>query len=1386
MQNDLPSHRHSSLTIIAASLGAFAALVLIAFALTPLFLSSAIGNRMLVKMISNQTGLKIQADAIYLSWIGHQEAKGITLQKPDSQLLLTCSEISCDAPLWKLLFQKDLDTLTLTGLNARLGTPLQRVATPLTAMGYKLYHARPETWNFERAKTAGIDDRKPVDIRNMGRFTIVDSSEFSRSSKSKFQAAHGIKTAGFAAVPSFEYITIPTLKLPFKGKIFIEDAKVEITSIGIEPIFFDQLKASMQLMPQSQITLSLSCTTQQQQTQGMLSLQGSASLLNSSFPKIAMQASATQLPVRGIDQLAACFSHELNGLIYEALGSVMDAQCNFTIAEGNFDLSLHVQSPQVSAQLATQTLNGMVSLKNPAQFHLNLTPALLQKIIKNSPPLALLSLDQPLLLQGTLSQFCCPIPAQASDLLKSSFQLEVASLAQARLTLNGAPLFFNSLQFSCNSLSLEEEIAFSLSTALQTQSQSGSVALQADFKHIFSQNPTGSILVNADHLPTEWIGIALQSKVDLAALLGPAADLRASLQMTENNPTLNLKWNSQFLNVASLDLSLNSPWTLISPASFTIGFNPKLSFFDPFKISKAGPIQGTLQNLAIPANNIQGIRLNAVIHTEEIETHGALPLNISTLKATLEANTLDQISLEIEGSPLKASISGALKLSPLAFALDKPLTVQYTLDDPTLKAWAQSAPHLAKPALIQLSIDPTLLSIDALDLNQLSLKGELSTPEITLGSQGKMITLQNTTFPFQWDSKAKTASVQLASKVSIPKINDLGYNPSEGAGSIQAACSISNFFSDQGFDLNRVSIQAALELKNLSSTLLDAFSGKTALSPLIGPVFSGKIKLQSFIDKQNIAIQWASQYLNIESSFAIDNSAIQLQGDANQISWILTPDSYKIIDKARTAASDAALPFEISQSSTFTISLAKLCLPVIAKKEIFSLFDRIPDIALDLSKLQLNASASNPKLAFFDKKSKETIQFNNLLLSLTKSADKGPLTASLESGVLTQTGSANTLQSVKNGSFSLSGNLLQTLNDAGAFDISHLSGSLQAKIQQMPARALDLIARSQGRTDFPFTTIFGDMINASMKIDLKNFAGPLTLNINTPMTRVDLNGHLLNGALLLNDAIYAQTRITPEISRLILKEVNPLNLSYIYSQSPITLEIASAGFYFPLYPFSLGKIAIPEATIELGKIACRNEGNVNIALGLLKTKQFDKSSELNLWFAPIELSVKQGFAAIDRTEILLADTFDVCLWGSLDLVKHYVDMTLGLTAQTLSKAFGIKNLPENYVLTIPMKGAADNVQINTGKATTKVALLLAWQNKNIAGAFGGGPAGALVGEFLGKIATLPDSDAKVPPAKHPFPWEVGKRSKTSQAPHEKKRPFKSNEKPLKQILKLMR
>jgi hypothetical protein len=219
------------------------------------------------------------------------------------------------------------------------------------------------------------------------------------------------------------------------------------------------------------------------------------------------------------------------------------------------------------------------------------------------------------------------------------------------------------------------------------------------------------------------------------------------------------------------------------------------------------------------------------------------------------------------------------------------------------------------------------------------------------------------------------------------------------------------------------------------------------------------------------------------------------------------------------------------------------------------------------------------------------------------------------------------------------------------------------------------------------------------------------------------------------------------LSRVLLNSVNPLDLSAITAEAPITLKIPAQGFSYPVHPSNPALINIPSGRLDLGKLYCHNEGNVNVTLGLLKLQQFSQNQNLELWFAPLDLHVVNGIMECERTEILLAQTYQVCVWGDLKFPSKKVDMVLGLTAGCLRAAFGIKDLPNDYVLQIPMKGPMNDVKINTGKATAKIAALLLWQQKDVA------LGKSSLGKLLNKVGPLPDSDTKAPPAKRPFPWE---------------------------------
>ncbi|MES2122683.1 MAG: hypothetical protein V4492_07915, partial [Chlamydiota bacterium] len=708
--------------------------------------------------------------------------------------------------------------------------------------------------------------------------------------------------------------------------------------------------------------------------------------------------------------------------------------------------------------------------------------------------------------------------------------------------------------------------------------------------------------------------------------------------------------------------------------------------------------------------------------------------------------------------------------------IKQPLFLQFSVDDAQLKKWTPSAPQLAKPFLVQCSLNPMVINLRTLALQKLRGSGSLTIPELALSLPKQTVQITNVQMPFQWDPQAKSAAIEFSATVP---------NPSVQSGSLQGQISLSGFAMDPDVQMKKALLNASCDFQNISSSLLDVITGKP-LSAIAGASFSGKLKVQSTPDKQTLALNWNSPYLNWNTAFSINSKAIELQGTKNQLNWTLTPEGYQVVDSLLTGPTKGVVPFELQEKSTFAIQFDKLYLPVSPKQNQDTLADRIPHVNFDLGNLEVIASARNPALSFFDKSSHESIQLSTVAFTLNKSQKTEPMAFSIDTSVLSKAAQGG---GSKSGTLSLAGKILPSYNAQNQFDLSNLTTTATMKMQQFPSRVLDILARAKGRTDFPFSTLFGDAINADANLDLKQFSGPVNLNLNSRNTRLSLAGTLAAGALTLREHVYAQLKITPEISRLVLREFNPLSLSYLYSQDPVSLEVLADGFYMPIYPLQIEKTTIPEISIELGKITCKNEGNVNVTLGLLKSKKIGKNSDLDLWFAPMALHIKQGSVDMERTEVLIASTFDVALWGNVDLPKDRVDMVLGLTANTLKQAFGVKNLPENYVLTLPMRGTMNNVKIDTGKATAKVALLLAWQQAESAGAMAGGSAGALIGGLVGKMATLPDSDAKVPPAKHPFPWEVGgKKSKkaTSHKTSEKKKHFKQNEKPLKQILKVIR
>lgn len=309
------------------------------------------------------------------------------------------------------------------------------------------------------------------------------------------------------------------------------------------------------------------------------------------------------------------------------------------------------------------------------------------------------------------------------------------------------------------------------------------------------------------------------------------------------------------------------------------------------------------------------------------------------------------------------------------------------------------------------------------------------------------------------------------------------------------------------------------------------------------------------------------------------------------------------------------------------------------------------------------------------------------------------------------------------------------------------------EIEQFPSAFFDLFIPHSAET---CSTFFGPLLTANATWALEEQSGPLTLRLHSSNARISLNGHLQKGLLSLKEPLHLQLSFTPAIASLLF-DIDPSIT--VVPQDPLTLEIAKDGTLIPLFPFDPSLLNIQKGRLELGQIICSNTNALNLALSLLNQELV---KNVHLWFTPIDLHVVNGMLYMDRTEVLVNRLLEVCFWGKANLSQDHMRMTLGLPADTLKKTLGVKELPSDYVLQLPLRGKMSEIQFDFGKAGKKISSLLLWQKNAVSKALGNNLPGIFAGELAKKILPLPNKDKKAPSPKRPFPWEKKKSKKSDE------------------------
>ena len=296
---------------------------------------------------------------------------------------------------------------------------------------------------------------------------------------------------------------------------------------------------------------------------------------------------------------------------------------------------------------------------------------------------------------------------------------------------------------------------------------------------------------------------------------------------------------------------------------------------------------------------------------------------------------------------------------------------------------------------------------------------------------------------------------------------------------------------------------------------------------------------------------------------------------------------------------------------------------------------------------------------------------------------------------------------------------------------SRLHFHIQIDIEKLPLILIDQ------RLD----QLLGPTLDLYGTISMDQGRGDIDLKVTSANSKTEIKGLLTEEGIYLKEALKGSIRITPQLSSLLLKEANPRYITSLSSENWVQIDIDPRGFFFPL-PYSLEKLKVGDAKIDLGKIRSRNGPSLESILSLLKADKRPPATETDIWVSPFTVQLDEGILQMGRIEVLLANSIELCTWGKVDLVKEHLDMIIGLPKKTLKEAFGIKNLSENYVLKINLRGTTQSPDINKGALVAKVATLIAKDqiNKN-----------TVFGSLADLFSSKEDSD--IPPPNLPFPWQ---------------------------------
>jgi|GEM_PF-3918396 len=1034
----------------------------------------------------------------------------------------------------------------------------------------------------------------------------------------------------------------------------------------------------------------------------------------------SLQCSINRLPTEVLTALTSLALPEYTEIPNSLFGEYISLDLRGDKQGDEILISCKPYSSNLNGDINVRMTEGLFALSRPASLSGVLHPSLLNPLIKQWD----LSLESPIHFGSSIERLVVPIQNHRFNWKKSALTTSLqTSSGKISFSEHPHPYYLQECDVSIKSDSLESAVTLSGKIEGDYDKKVLSTLFgDATIQYPFSAQKIEKLQLHTQQLPLQLLSTL--SGYPLETYLGQYGSGSVTYTGKELSGELSTSAckTSPFSFISQGILKLRSP--------FTVNYQTPDSLIPP----QFSPIQvnGTVNALTINPNNLEEIAgdgsFSFAPFQGEYETHkykvrgatidvhaasftsivfkGSTQLQYNTqgflqalIPSTLpitfsgELNAANRditnLVLNVENTHLSGNIEGDFINNTFRFTKDATFTV-----DPAIQLINGNISRLSTDAPIIRETTPWKVAISSLkvDKNTFSAQGFMQTREITFETQQLL-------FP--------TSVMNLDTTFSLGSSNTYTLRGKTGKGTIE--CKVGTGKSTS------ISVTGDSLPVNVIDTLLDPQDSYVSLLGDVADI-SAELEGEEYCDTAKVKLK--APLLSGSFSLKRTGDMYELRG-GSVIDWSLTPAGY-----ASIVAQSSRM--RLTTPSSIHIAFDTYTFPF-SKNRFF------PTQSTFLSPSAITASVEIPSMHFVDSRTKEQVGLSKLSSSLNRKSKTAPLSFNLHSNV------EGSSKDNKKGKVAFTGTLDDYTLPNGRVSLEHADMQVKGDISTMPSSLFDALLATSGSAALPPSALFGPTVSMTMRAAVKDGRGPLTMDVHSPYFRAQIDSSIEKGTAYLQKPMTAIIVMTPKLSHALLGSVSVDALSI---EKPITLTISPRGFAIPLSPFSIAQSRIGYGQLDLGQIIVRDSGNPTLVGDIFEIKK--RPSTIHLWFAPLDFSIVDGSMYIGRTEILFDRTYEIAVWGNVDLVREYVNMTLGLTSQSLRKALGLP-LPPDYVMQVPFKGPINGAKIDKAAALAKIAFIVAREQ--------GKKSDNVYGNIFGILGDLADDQSTVPPAKHPFPWE---------------------------------